>query len=103
MRWNQRRACVAGPGWPCLYGSEYRATRQHIRTEQAIETGAAVVATGCPFCMQMFEDGLKAKGVEERMRVQDIAELVAHSLSDAEERGADEPTHLPRSPGHDTD
>ena len=52
----------------------------HIRTEQAIETGADVVATGCPFCMQMFADGVKAKGVEETMRVQDIAELVAESL-----------------------
>jgi Fe-S oxidoreductase len=60
----------------------------HIRTEQAIETGAAVVATGCPFCMQMFEDGVKAKGVEERMRVHDIAELIAQSLPEAPERGA---------------
>jgi hypothetical protein len=38
--------------------------------------------------MQMFEDGIKAKGVEERMRVQDIAELVAQSLPDNQERGA---------------
>jgi Fe-S oxidoreductase len=52
----------------------------HIRTEQAIETGAAVVATGCPFCMQMFEDGIKAKGAEETMRVRDLAELIAQTL-----------------------
>ena len=52
----------------------------HMRTEQAIETGASVVATGCPFCMQMFDDGIKAKGVEESMRVQDIAELIAQTL-----------------------
>ena len=38
--------------------------------------------------MQMFEDGIKAKGVEERMRVQDVAELVAQSLPDDQERGA---------------
>ena len=43
-------------------------------------TGASVVATGCPFCMQMFEDGVRAKGIEDDMRVQDIAELIAASL-----------------------
>jgi hypothetical protein len=32
--------------------------------------------------MQMFEDGIKAKGVEETMRVHDIAELIAQSLPD---------------------
>jgi Fe-S oxidoreductase len=102
MRWNQRKGlcCGAGGGHAFMEVNIGRRVN-HIRTEQAIETGAAVVATGCPFCMQMFEDGIKAKGVEERMRVQDIAELVAHSLPDAAERDADEPTHLPRSPGHD--
>jgi Fe-S oxidoreductase len=52
----------------------------HIRTEQAQETGASVVATGCPFCMQMFEDGIRSKGAEGTMRAQDIAELMAQSL-----------------------
>jgi Fe-S oxidoreductase len=52
----------------------------HIRTEQAQETGASVVATGCPFCMQMFEDGIRAKGAEDTMRAQDIAEIVAQAL-----------------------
>jgi Fe-S oxidoreductase/nitrate reductase gamma subunit len=89
MRWNQRKGlcCGAGGGHAFMEVNIGRRVN-HIRTEQAMETGAAVVATGCPFCMQMFEDGIKAKGVEERMRVQDIAELVAHSLPDDHERGA---------------
>jgi Fe-S oxidoreductase len=89
MRWNQRKGlcCGAGGGHAFMEVNIGRRVN-HIRTEQAMETGAAVVATGCPFCMQMFEDGIKAKGVEERMRVQDIAELVAHSLPDDTERGA---------------
>jgi Fe-S oxidoreductase len=89
MRWNQRKGlcCGAGGGHAFMEVNIGRRVN-HIRTEQAMETGAAVVATGCPFCMQMFEDGIKAKGVEERMRVQDIAELVAQSLPDDQERGA---------------
>jgi Fe-S oxidoreductase len=83
MRWNQRQGlcCGAGGGHAFMEVNIGRRVN-HIRTEQAIDTGASVVATGCPFCMQMFEDGIKAKGVEETMRVHDIAELIAQSLPD---------------------
>jgi Fe-S oxidoreductase/nitrate reductase gamma subunit len=81
MRWNQRKGlcCGAGGGHAWMEVNIGRRVN-HIRTEQAMETGASVVATGCPFCMQMFEDGVRSKGVEETMRVQDIAELIAASL-----------------------
>ena len=48
--------------------------------ERAIETEAGVVATACPFCLQMFEDAAKAKGVEESLKVMDIAELLVESV-----------------------
>jgi Fe-S oxidoreductase/nitrate reductase gamma subunit len=81
MQWNQRKGlcCGAGGGHAFMEVNIGRRVN-HIRTEQAIATGASVVATGCPFCMQMFEDGVKAQGVEEDMRVHDIAELIAASL-----------------------
>lgn len=50
------------------------------RIGQAIETGAQIVASNCPFCMTMLSDGVKAKGREESMKVLDIAELVAESM-----------------------
>ncbi len=50
------------------------------RAEQAVATGASTVATGCPFCLQMMEDGMKLGGHEEQVEVRDIAELVAASL-----------------------
>lgn len=81
MRWNQRQGlcCGAGGGHAFMEVNIGRRVN-HIRTEQAMETGASVVATGCPFCMQMFEDGIRTKGLEEEMRAQDIAELVVQSL-----------------------
>jgi Fe-S oxidoreductase/nitrate reductase gamma subunit len=81
MEWNQRKGlcCGAGGGHAFMEVNIGRRVN-HIRTEQAIATGASVVATGCPFCMQMFEDGVKAQGVEENVRVHDIAELIAASL-----------------------
>jgi Fe-S oxidoreductase len=43
------------------------------RSESAIRTGAKTIAVACPFCMTMFEDGMKAKGEEENIRVADIS------------------------------
>ena len=48
-----------------------------VRIEQVIETGAEIVASACPYCVQMFTDAIKAKGAEETLIAKDIAELVA--------------------------
>ncbi|HKK60503.1 MAG TPA: (Fe-S)-binding protein [Salinivirga sp.] len=50
------------------------------RTEQALATGADVVATACPFCMTMITDGLKLQKKEDTVKNYDIAELVAMAL-----------------------
>lgn len=47
------------------------------RTEEAIETGAKIIAAACPFCNTMLTDGVKNKEKEEEVQVLDIAELVA--------------------------
>ena len=50
------------------------------RTEDALQTGAGVIATACPFCMTMITDGLKYKNKESEIKNLDIAELIAQSL-----------------------
>ena len=47
------------------------------RTEDAIKTGASIIATGCPFCNTMMTDGVKATDKEKEIKVLDIAELLA--------------------------
>lgn len=49
------------------------------RTEQALETGAKVIAAACPFCIIMMEDGVKQKNKDAEVKVKDIAELVAEA------------------------
>jgi Fe-S oxidoreductase len=51
-----------------------------MRIEQVIETGADIVATACPYCLQMFEDAIKAKAAEESLVSRDIAELLAAQM-----------------------
>lgn len=49
------------------------------RTEEAISTGAEIIAAACPFCMTMLSDGVKNKEKEGSMKVLDLAELIAKS------------------------
>lgn len=50
------------------------------RTEEALRTGADIIATACPYCMVMMTDGIKYKNQEENVKAYDIAELVAKAL-----------------------
>lgn len=49
------------------------------RTEEALGTGAKIVASACPFCMTMLSDGVKNKDRENDVKVLDLAELIAKS------------------------
>ena len=53
----------------------------HLRLEEALTVRAEILATACPFCLQMFEDAVKAKYMEGKLRPMDIAELVAQAVS----------------------
>ena len=50
------------------------------RTQEALDSKLSLVATACPYCLTMFEDGLKAKDAVESVKVKDVAELVSESL-----------------------
>ncbi|MCC5920634.1 MAG: (Fe-S)-binding protein [Cyclobacteriaceae bacterium] len=46
------------------------------RTEEALATGADVIAAACPFCMTMMSDGVKNQEKEDSVKVLDLAELI---------------------------
>ena len=49
------------------------------RFDQLTAAKPETVATGCPFCMTMMTDAMKAKSLEDTMEVRDLSELVAES------------------------
>jgi Fe-S oxidoreductase len=51
------------------------------RTNEALETGANVIAAACPFCNTMLTDGVKNSNKEEEVQVLDIAEIIAASMN----------------------
>lgn len=51
------------------------------RAEEALSTGASVVAANCPFCLTMMGDGIKAKEKQDDVMVYDLAELILNNMS----------------------
>lgn len=50
------------------------------RSEEAIATGASIIAAACPFCNTMLTDGVKAAEKEDGVKVLDVAEIIAASM-----------------------
>jgi Fe-S oxidoreductase/nitrate reductase gamma subunit len=70
------------------------------RAQEAISTGAGRVATACPFCYIMLDDGVKAAGAEEdQVKVADIAIHVLEALENGEKALAAQDAPLATSPG----
>ncbi len=75
--------CSAGGGR--IMADETIGTRISVkRSQMAAETGAATLVSNCPFCLTMFEDGIKGAELEEQLRPKDIAEILVARLAPAE-------------------
>jgi Fe-S oxidoreductase/nitrate reductase gamma subunit len=82
MKSHKKKSMCCGAGGGHYWFDMKVGERVNVqRVEEASETGADTIATACPFCMQMIEDGIKLKNKEDQMRVRDIAELVAEGIS----------------------
>ncbi|MCF6351692.1 MAG: (Fe-S)-binding protein [Cyclobacteriaceae bacterium] len=72
--------CCGAGGAQMFKDSEPGAKEINVeRTEEAIETGANIIASACPFCLTMLADGVKAKDKESEVKVFDLAELIAQA------------------------
>ncbi len=51
-----------------------------VRVREAYETGADTLAVACPSCMIMFMDAAKEEGLEDRLTIKDVSQIVKESL-----------------------
>ena len=73
--------CCGAGGAQMFKEEEKGTTRINIeRSNEAIGTGAGVIASACPFCNTMMSDGVKLAEKEESVQVLDIAELIAQAI-----------------------
>ena len=85
MKRNRSKGLCCGAGGGNMWMEEVGERRvNHVRTEEAVGTGAQGVVSNCPFCIQMFEDGIPsiqtAEDEEDKMRAFDIAEVLERAV-----------------------
>ena len=64
-----------------MWVEESQGTRiNHARTDHFLETDADMVGVSCPFCLQMMEEGIQAKGKDGEKQSKDVLEILSDSL-----------------------
>ena len=81
MKQHKNRALCCGAGGAQMFKDAEKGDKEIniLRTEQALETNAEIIATGCPYCNTMMTDGVKFHEKESQIIVKDIAELIAEA------------------------
>jgi Fe-S oxidoreductase len=81
MARNRNEGMCCGAGGGRMWMEEEQPRVNHKRVEQAAATRATKVATACPFCLSMFDEGIASKQLGDRLAVDDVAVYVARSLA----------------------
>jgi heterodisulfide reductase subunit D len=83
MRRCRSKGLCCGAGGAQMFKEEEKgSTRVNFeRSEEALSTGAGVIAAACPFCNTMLTDGVKHEEKEDTVKVLDVAELIAASIA----------------------
>jgi Fe-S oxidoreductase len=79
MERNRENSFCCGGGSGNFYTDSWGPSENspgRIRVREAYGTGASVLAVACPICTTMLEDAVKAEGLEEKLRILDVSEIV---------------------------
>jgi Fe-S oxidoreductase len=81
MKRNRNKSFCCGGGGGRAWMEETIGKRiNQTRVNEALNTGAEVLAAACPFCITMFDDGIKGVEAEEKMQIEDISEIVVQAI-----------------------
>jgi Fe-S oxidoreductase len=80
-RCRDRSFCCGGGGLMLFYEPKEEQRMGVKRVQMAIEAGANVIVTACPFCMVNIEDAIKVSGLEGKMSAIDLVELVDRQIA----------------------
>ncbi len=75
------RSFCCGAGGGRMWMEESIGKRINLeRVEEALKENPKTICVCCPYCMTMFEDGIKDEKATDRVQVLDLAEIVARAL-----------------------
>jgi len=92
----KERGFCCGAGGGRMWMEEDGTRINHMRTDQFLETDAESISLSCPFCLQMMEEGIGAKGVDDTKSAKDLLEIMDASFEGAES-GPDSTAESPAS------
>jgi Fe-S oxidoreductase/nitrate reductase gamma subunit len=72
--------CCGAGGGRILAEEKLGGKISEARVRMAQGTGAPLLVSNCPFCLTMFDDGIKTAGAEGRLEARDLAEVVAERI-----------------------
>lgn len=73
---RERGSCCGAGGGRFLLEEPIGSKMSHNRIDELMESQPDTIAVSCPFCVLMLEDALKAKGLQEKVKVKDISEIL---------------------------
>ncbi len=79
-RVREQSMCCGGGGGGLWIERAKGERLSDLRVEEALETGATVLATNCPYCIAMLEDSVRTMNAEDKIKVKDLTELFLESL-----------------------
>lgn len=81
MERNREQSMCCGGGGGGLWMEKMKGERlSDLRIEEALSTGASILATSCPYCITMFEDSIRTLNADDKIKVMDVSELFLESL-----------------------
>jgi Fe-S oxidoreductase len=79
-RHRNKSFCCGGGGGRVWMEEKIGKRVNQTRINEALETNAEVMAAACPFCITMFEDGVKGVEAEDKLKIEDISEIIARAI-----------------------
>ncbi len=78
--YRENSLCCGGGGGRIWMDTKKGERFSDLRIDQAVATGAEILAAACPYCILNFEDGLRSGDNEDALIIKDIAELVNEAI-----------------------
>jgi Fe-S oxidoreductase/nitrate reductase gamma subunit len=81
MERRLEKSFCCGAGGGRMWMEESAGTKINLaRVEEALKKEPRTICVSCPYCLTMFEDGLKSIKADDKVQVMDVAEIVSRGL-----------------------
>ncbi len=79
-RIREQSMCCGGGGGGLWVERAKGERLSDFRLEEALGTGASILATSCPYCIAMLEDSTRTANADDKIKVKDLSELILESI-----------------------